>query len=260
MVNTIGNYARHAQYWDWGGHDRTEEHEYWRSYAAKYGKNVLIPMCAWGETGAYIAERGMNVTAFDITPEMIIEGKKRFGDILNLQFYEGDVRNFNFGIPPVDFCFSMDFGHIQTIEDVIKALACISKHMREGGGLVIETGVRVSGETSHYTPMKTFYPLKQVYPKVKVWKTGDGRTETDSGQHYISQTFYVEDETGNIESFDHSFYLQSYYREEWFTAFTKCGFDIVGEYKNRKKEPWCGDDEWWIVEVIKTPTEHEYNV
>jgi len=99
--------------------------------------------------------------------------------------------------------------------------------------------------------MKTFYPLKQVYPKIKVWKTGDGRTDTDSGRNYISQTFYAEDETGNIESFDHSFYLQSYYREEWLAAFTECGFEVVGEYKNRNKEPWSEIDEWWIVEVIK---------
>ena len=53
MTNDIGNYARHAQYWDWGGYDRTGEHEHWRGYAAKYSKNVLIPMCTWVETGAY---------------------------------------------------------------------------------------------------------------------------------------------------------------------------------------------------------------
>jgi SAM-dependent methyltransferase len=148
MANDIGNYARHAQYWDWGGYDRTEEHDYWLKYASKYGNNVLIPMCAWGETGAYMAERGMNVTAFDITLEMIAEGKKRFGDIPGLRLYEGDVRDFNFDILPIDFCFSMDFGHIQTIEDVKKALVCISNHLRDGGCLIIETGLRVPGEES----------------------------------------------------------------------------------------------------------------
>ena len=81
MANGIGNYARHAQYWDWSGHVRTGEHEHWLKYAIKYGKNVLIPMCVWGETGAYMAQRGMNVTAFDVTPEMVADGKKRFGDI-----------------------------------------------------------------------------------------------------------------------------------------------------------------------------------
>ena len=84
MTNHIGNYAKHAKYWDWSGHDRTEEHEYWFKYARKFGNNVLIPMCAWGETGAYMAQKEMNVTAFDVTPEMIAESKKRFGMLKTL--------------------------------------------------------------------------------------------------------------------------------------------------------------------------------
>jgi len=32
MANGIGNYARHAKYWDWGGYDRTEEHEHWLKF------------------------------------------------------------------------------------------------------------------------------------------------------------------------------------------------------------------------------------
>ncbi len=32
-------------------------------------------MCALGQTGAYMAQKGFSVTAFDITKEMIDEGK-----------------------------------------------------------------------------------------------------------------------------------------------------------------------------------------
>jgi SAM-dependent methyltransferase len=238
MTNDIGNYARHAQYWDWGGYDRSEEHEYWYNYAKRYGNNVLIPMCAWGETGAYMAQRGMNVTAFDITPEMILEGKKRFGDASGLRLLEGDVRNFRFDITPADFCFSMDFGHILTIEDVKRALVCINQHLRYGGCLVIETGLRMPDAESDYYPSETFYPLKQVYPNIKVWKTGDTRNDAETGRCYISQTFYAEDESGKVESFNHAFYLQGYYREEWLTAFKECGFDVVGEYGSRAVESW----------------------
>jgi RimJ/RimL family protein N-acetyltransferase/SAM-dependent methyltransferase len=236
MTSDIGNYAQHARYWDWGGHDRSGEYAYWFNYAAKYGKNILIPMCAWGETGAYMAERGMNVTAFDITPEMIAEGRKRFGGVSNLRLFDGDVRDFRFDIQPADFCFSMDFGHILTIEDVKRALVCINNHLRDGGCLVIETGLRVPGEKSEYHPSETFYPLTQVYPDIKVWKTGDTRIDAETGRCYISQTFYAEDTNGNVESFDHAFYLQGYYREEWLAAFKECGFDIAGEYNGREAE------------------------
>jgi len=40
---------------------------------------------------------------------------------------------------------------------------------------------------------------------------------------------YVEDESGHVESFDHAFYLQSYYREEWIEAFKECGFEVTDE-------------------------------
>jgi ubiquinone/menaquinone biosynthesis C-methylase UbiE len=228
-MNEVGNYARHAQYWNWSGHDRAKEHEYWYRYATKYGKNVLIPMCAWGETGAYMAERGMNVTAFDITPEMVVEGKKRFGNITNLKLYEGDVRDFHFDVLPADFCYSVDFGHILTIEDVKKALVCINRHLRVGGSLVIKTGLRTPDAESSYHPEKTFHPFTQLYPDTKVWKTGDGRYDAETGRHYISQTFFAEDKNGNIESFDHAFYLQGYYHEEWLGAFKECDFEVMRE-------------------------------
>ncbi len=253
MKNNIGNYARHAQFWDWSGHDRTGEHEHWRKYAAKYGKNVLIPMCAWGETGAYLAKHGMNVTAFDITPEMIAEGKKRYGNIPGLKLYEADVRDFRFDLPPADFCYSMDFGHILTIEDVKRALVCINNHLRDGGGLVIETGLRMPDAESNYTPTETFHPLTQVYPDMKVWKTGETRNDADTGRCYISQTFYAENSSGNVESFDHAFYLQSYTREEWLEACRECGFDVIGEYNDRALASWqSGGSGCRIFEAVKS--------
>lgn len=224
-MDYIGNYALHAAIWDWGGYDRTEEFERWCNTAAKYGSHILIPFCAIGETGAYMAQKGFNVTAFDSTPEMIDEGKKRFRAAEHLKLCVGDVRDFHFDIPQVDFCFiSGDFGHIHEIKDIKKSLACIHNHLREGGCLVIEENL--PAKESSYTPPKTFYPKKQVYPDKKVWKIGDGRAETETGRFYISQTVYIEDISGHVEQFDHSFYLQNYSREEWLSALYECGFEM----------------------------------
>jgi SAM-dependent methyltransferase len=247
----IGNYAKHARFWDWGKFhwDRTPDDEYWYHYANQYGNSVLIPMCALGEAGAYMARHGMNVTAFDITPEMIAEGKKRFGDVPGLRLYEGDVTDFCFDIPPADFCYSGDFGHILTMDAVKKAFVCINNHLRDGGGLVIETALPPT--ESHSYPLQTFMPSKQPYPGLKVWKTGEGRVDADTGRHYISQIFYAEAENGQTECFDHSFYLQRYSREEWLAAFAECEFEVKDEYRNREKEPWRKDDRLWIVETVK---------
>ena len=256
MTNDIGNYACHAQYWDWSGHDRTAEHEYWLNCARRYGKNVLIPMCAWGETGAYMAERGMNVTAFDVTPEMIAEGRKRYGDIPGLRLFEGDVRNFRFDIEPVDFCFCKDFGHLLTIEEIKQALIHINYHLRDGGALVIGSGFRARDAVSDCHPPQTFYPLKQVYPDVKVWKVGETRNDTETGRCYISQTFYAEDADGHIEHFNHEFFLQGYYREEWLAALKECGFEIIAEHDSHEVDTWYGGHE--IEAVKKIPDKQRY--
>ena len=252
MENHMGNYAEHAKFWNWSGHERTKEFEFWYEYAQKFGKNVLIPMCAWGETGAYMAEKGMTVTAFDVTPEMIVEGKKQFGNVKGLQLFESDIRDFRFDILPVDFCYCTDFGHLLNIEDVKKALVCINNHLRDGGCLVIETGLRLPDTKSFCTPEQTWHPFTQVYPGLKVWKTGITQYDADIGRTTISQIFYAEDNNGNMETFSHEFCLQSYTYEEWIFALKECGFDVANEYSNRELETWQkGSEGYLIFEAVK---------
>jgi SAM-dependent methyltransferase/GNAT superfamily N-acetyltransferase len=211
-------------------------------------------MAALGEAGAYMAERGLNVTAFDITPEMIAEGRKRFGNIPGLRLYEGDVRDFRFDVPPADFCFCTDFGHLLTIDDVKRALVCVNDHLRDGGCFVIETTLRMpDAESSNFSERETFHPVRQIYSGITVWKTGTGRFDAENGRSYISQTFYAEDESGHVESFDHEFYLQSYTREAWLQAFAECGFEVSGEYSSREVESWMsGSGGFQIFETVKS--------
>ncbi len=223
------NYAAHAAIWDWGGYDRSAEFKKWRQIAERFGKQVLIPFCAIGECGAYLAEHGLEVTAFDITPQMIAEGKKRFGNMSALKLYTADITNFHFDGLQADFCFvSGDFGHIHTLGKVKQALSCIGRQLRGGGGLVIEAGAQIT--ESRCTPPKIFYPKTQVYPDKKVWKVGGGRADAENNRFYISQTVCIENARGKIEQFDHSFYMQHYTREEWKSALTECGFDVTFIY------------------------------
>ena len=69
-------------------------------------EKVLIPMCALGQTGAYMAQKGFFVTAFDITKEMIDEGKKRFGSVENLSLKIADICNLHLGESDFDFFLS----------------------------------------------------------------------------------------------------------------------------------------------------------
>jgi SAM-dependent methyltransferase/GNAT superfamily N-acetyltransferase len=252
MENNIGNYAQHAQYWDWGNldHDRTTDDEKSYNFAKQYGNSILIPMCAWGHLGAYMAERGMNVTAFDITPEMIEEGKKRFGDIKNLNLFVGDATDFRFDIEPVDVCAFVEMGWIHSMDEVKKALVCINNHLRDGGYLILEEGINAYDD--EMTSPKTFRVENNPYTDRTVYKvTNVSRNEAATRRWYCSQTVYTEYNDGRKEQFDHNFYLQGYSRGEWLAALRECGFEVNAEYKNREKEPWSEGDGHWIVEAVK---------
>ena len=76
-----------------------------------------------------------------------------------------------------------------------------------------------------------------------------GHDNTPEHEHW----FKYAAKYGNVESFDHAFYLQGYYREEWLAAFRECGFDVAGEYGDRELASWqSGGGGFRVFEVVKS--------
>jgi hypothetical protein len=244
----IGNYKDHAAVWDWDWFDESKEHKFWCDWALKYGKNVLIPMCALGETGAYMAEHGFTVTAFDITAEMVNEGNKRFGKINNLKILYGDIRDFRFEIDPVDFVFiKWDLNDLLRINDVKNAFVSINKHMRSGACFVIE--LELPSKEPYSWPRETYYPRVKNHIDKKIWKTGEGYYDVKTKKKYISQTIFIEDNKGT-RSFEHNFYLQLYEREVIINLLTECNFLIKNEYCDHNFKEYS-DGGYLIIEAVK---------
>ena len=231
----IDDYRKHAVVWDWDGFDNSLEYEYWCEYARHYGKKVLIPMCALGQVGAYMAQKGFSVTAFDITKEMIDEG-----DICNLHLGESDF----------DFCFiaTQDLHLLSDLKMVRKAFRSLALHLREGGCLFLE--LILPSSESFELPKQTFYPRVPNYTDKKVWKESKNRYDAFTKRYYIDQIVYIQDEKG-ITSFPYSVTLQYYEQGEIRSALKDAGFIITGEFQNRNKELWTTESSEWIIEAIK---------
>jgi len=246
----IDDYRKHAVVWDWDGFDNSLEYEYWCKYAKHYGNKVLIPMCALGQTGAYMAQKGFSVTAFDITKEMIDEGKKRFGSVENLSLKIADICNLHLGESDFDFCFiaTQDLHLLSDFKMVKKAFRSLASHLREGGGLSLEL-VLPSSE-SFELPKQTFYPQVPNYTDKKVWKESKNRYDAFTKRLHIDQIVYIQDEKG-ITSFPYSVTLQYYEQDEIRSALKDAGFMITGEFQNRNKELWTTESSEWIIESIK---------
>lgn len=246
----IEDYSKHAAVWDWDGYDNTPEYEYWCKYANKFGKNVLIPMCALGQVGAYMAQRGFNVVAFDITKEMIEEGKKRFGSVNGLQLIVADICDFSITSFPFDFVFmkDQDLHLLTTIYDIKRAFLSINKHMRKGACLVLELTLP-SNEPSYF-PKQVFYPRRPNYTDKRIWKESECRYDAITKRNFINQVVFIED-TNGTEHFNYSVCLQYFDREILLNALLECGFTVKNEYCNREKELWNHQDGMWIVEATK---------
>ena len=243
-------YEKHAYIWDWDGFDNSNEYKYWCKYAEKFGKKVLLPMCALGESGNYMAQKGFMVTAFDITEKMIIEGKQRFGSTANLTFETADICSFSFRERAFDFSFitNQDLHLLPTVNDVEKALASIQKHLRMGGCLVLE--LLIGSDKSAYYPKQIFHPRVTRFNDKKIWKESESRYDGQTKTNHISQEVYVEDING-VEHFNYSICLHYFERSEILAAIKKAGFKVVNEFCSRDREEWAEGKQNWILELIK---------
>lgn len=245
------NYSMHAAVWDWAGYDRAMEFEFWSQMASRYGNNVLSLMSALGETGAFLACEGFNVTALDYTEEMVMEGRKRYSYLQNLEFFRADARDFDLN-KQYDFCFigSSDLHHFMTKEDIKLVVDSINKHLRKGGGLGLE--LWYPAESSWSSPIRKFEPFKNVYADKLVWKEGKTEFDFDTMRIKISQTIFQKyTDNEKVDSFNHDFELQLYNRDELLSLFMKCGFSVKGEYGDYKYSLWEKDSPSWLIELVK---------
>lgn len=249
MMNDL-SYKSIAKVWDWDGYDNTPEFEKWKDWAGKYGKHILAPMCALAQAAAYLARHGFLVTAFDIADEMISEAEKRLGPIENLKLHAADICSFAFEDAPFDFAFieTQDLHLLSSIEEVKKALAAINSQLRKGGGLVLELTLP-AGE-SHPHEKRVFHPRVPNYTDKTIWKEHEGYYDANTKINHIHQTYYIQTDSG-IETIPYVIDLQYYDRDIVLSALDACGFDVIGEYKNRDREPWTEGEASWTLEAIK---------
>jgi 2-polyprenyl-3-methyl-5-hydroxy-6-metoxy-1,4-benzoquinol methylase len=97
------------------------------------GKNTLDAGCGPGLYSQLLRDRGFNVTAIDLSPEMVAIAKE-----LGFPAYEMDIEHSE---PPDDLPTPFDFilcaGVLEFAEDVQKFLSSLRRLMKDGGEIVL---------------------------------------------------------------------------------------------------------------------------
>ncbi len=250
----MDSYARHAEVWAYFAGDRTEEAAFWEALAGRYGRRALALMAATGEMAAILARRGFTITAVDLIPEMVAEGRRRYADLPGLRFTIGNVTALQLEPPAYDFAFASDFNHLLTPESFRAALHSVGRHLHPGGGLALELWQPTA--ESWATERRRFDTFVSptdtgLHPTfTRTWKEGRTIYDAPTRRVTIEQEVFIQ-RGAQVEQFSHNFSLQIYTREE-ITAFLQdTGFRITKEYGSYDRSPWTAESGKWIVEAEK---------
>jgi trans-aconitate methyltransferase len=102
--------------------------------APKPGERILDLGCGTGHLAYEIAQAGCEVVGMDASAEMVEQARRAFPE---LHFEVGDAADFSF-TEPFDAIFSNATLH--WVLDYQAAIACMYRHLKPGGRLVLEMG------------------------------------------------------------------------------------------------------------------------
>jgi SAM-dependent methyltransferase len=198
--------------------------------------DVIEIGCGTGRVLFPSARAGVTIVGIDSSPRMLARCKERLSDEApqvrsRVSLYQGDMRSFDLGrtfaLATIPF---RPFQHLLSLEDQMRALDTIGKHLEPGGRLIfdvfnpnfrllIDPGRAEEHEDVPETPLP------------------DGRTFRRTGRvtavHLVEQysevemIYYVQTPGGEVERLVQSFPMRWYMKTELTHLLARCGFRIV---------------------------------
>lgn len=169
------NMYQWAEYYDLTNRGVAGDVEFYAGMAKEAGGDVLELACGTGRVTIPAAQAGAVVTGLDLSEEMLERAREKAeqaGVAERIRFVRGDMRHFDLG---QTFSLIMipfrSFLHLLYVQDQMKALACIRRHLAPGGKLAMNVFVPL---ISHLYEEREKMSLRGVYPmegggQVYVW-------------------------------------------------------------------------------------------
>lgn len=97
---------------------------------------VLELGCGTGRIAMPIARAGVDIVGLDSAPAMLAKARERAAGLAGVRWVEADMRDFDleerFGLVIIPY---RAFQHMITVDDQKSCLACVRRHLRDGGRL-----------------------------------------------------------------------------------------------------------------------------
>jgi len=118
---------------------KKDDIEFWKSIIPNKSSTVLELAAGTGRIGIPLIKENIQYTGIDLSEEYIKHANSKLPDNISPLFYSGDMRSFKLNKKyDVIFIGFNSFLHLLTINDAIKCLHSIKKHMKKTSLLFID--------------------------------------------------------------------------------------------------------------------------
>jgi ubiquinone/menaquinone biosynthesis C-methylase UbiE len=206
------------------GKDYAAEAEKARKLIQKHcqsgGVNLLDVACGTGTHAGYLSKY-YKVEGMDIDPDMVALARKKHEKI---RFFQGNMIDFNL-LRRFDAitCLFSSVGYTKTKADLFKAIRAMTRHLRDGGVLLVEPWFFPEQWTVGRT--NTLHVDK---PDLKITRMSHSRKR---GKISIEEFHYLVGTSDGIEHFTETHELGLFTHEEYLASFRSAGLEVFHDKK-----------------------------
>ncbi len=177
------------------------------------GNTILEAACGSGEITIALAKHGYQITAFDLSEQMIAQAKKKEGsELVNWQV--GDMRALPEGRYDAILCLCDSFNYLLTKEEVRHFFAQCFDRLTDEGTLIVDMH-----------SMDRLKEFEEEYNETGCIDGEDYQWTIESEDDRIYQSFAFYDADGKMQLEQH---VQRVYDPAWILQeLTNCHFDVV---------------------------------
>lgn len=179
------------------------------------GKRLLDVACGTGRHVEYLKQH-FDVEGLDVSQEMLELAQQRNPDV---SFHHADMIDFELGNKfDVVTCLFSSIGYVGTVENLIQAVNCMTRHLHPGGVLVIEPWLT----PDVYQPGRVHANFVDE-PDLKIARISTGRVE---GRLSVLDMHYLIGTPGNVTHLVECHQLAMFENEEMHEVLANAGLEV----------------------------------
>lgn len=210
------------------------------------GKQILDVGCGTGLLSVKLARKGANVTAIDLSSDMLAVAEKRALDLaLPIHFIEQPMQeiqgeeNYDVAVIAID-----SLNYLQEREDVLQTFKGIHSSLKLGGKLLFDVHSTFKTDTIFLEGPFTFDNGRIAY----IWETEQG----DADHSVFSElAFFIREDNGLYSRFDESHVQRTFHVYEYVDMLREAGFTIERIFADWEDEPPTEESERIFYQVYK---------